>query len=579
MKKFFSIFSLIKNQKKWFFISLVSTIITTLLYTTIFLMMKVFVDIAVEGRTADYIVYLYASAAAILSVSFFEFLRTFSSGKYAENSVRNLRNTLTKKVIHTSFSDLTKFHSGDLVSRVTNDVSQLRQFLSNHFTNLIFVPVMAIIALSYMFSVDYRLTLFTLSMIPIFAFLSSIISLPMKKISKRFQESLADVNSYAQDTIAGYEITKSFNLENIHKKNYEKMIDKSLKNAVNLTKKKSFLHGISLLFNFSPFILCVFFGGYLVSTNQITIGQLLVFINFLNFITNPLQQIPVLMGETKSTIAAVERMKEIFELKEDSFSDNVHLNKKGNVFEIENLNFSYEENTVLENINLKIKKGEKIALVGPSGGGKSTLIKILCGFYKPTNGKIKFFDNDYSDIGINAIRKNISLVTQDTYLYPVSIKENILNGNLESSEKEFLKALQSANLEEFINSLPSKIDTNVGELGSRLSGGQKQRISIARAVIKNAEVMLFDEPTSALDNESEELVQQAIEKSSEGKTSITVAHRLSTIKNVDRILVINKKIVEEGSHEDLMDKKGVYYNLYNKSLKENFIEESEEVLA
>jgi ABC-type multidrug transport system fused ATPase/permease subunit len=578
MKKFFSIFSLIKNQKKWFFISLVSTIITTLLYTTIFLMMKVFVDIAVEGRTDDYIVYLYASAVAILSVSFFEFLRTFSSGKYAENSVKKLRNTLTKKVIHTSFSDLTKFHSGDLVSRVTNDVSQLRQFLSNHFTNLIFVPVMAIIALSYMFSVDYRLTLFTLSMVPIFAFLSSIISSPMKKVSKKFQESLADVNSYAQDTIAGYEITKSFNLENIHKKNYEKMIDKSLKNAVSLTKKKSFLHGVSLLFNFSPFILCVFFGGYLVSTNQITIGQLLVFINFLNFITNPLQQIPVLMGETKSTIAAVERMKEIFELKEDSFSDNIHLNKRGNVFEIENLNFSYEENTVLEDINLKIKKGEKIALVGPSGGGKSTLIKILCGFYKPTNGKINFFDNDYSDLGINEIRKNISLVTQDTYLYPVSIKENILNGNLNSSEKDCLKALQIANLETFVNSLPSKIDTNVGELGSRLSGGQKQRISIARAVIKNAEVMLFDEPTSALDNESEELVQQAIEKSSERKTSITVAHRLSTIKNVDRILVINKKIVEEGTHEDLMDKKGIYYNLYNKSLKENLIEESEEVL-
>lgn len=561
----FKFFDLVKGQKIWLGLGVFGAFSTAISLVVTFSFWRVLLDSAVERNFDDFYSIIPISIIMIFVIVFTEMLATYCLGKYSELSTKKLRNKIVEKINKLPISYLDKQHSGDILSKMTNDVNQIREYFFSHFANWVFIPLMAIIALSYMLWTSWSLTLFTVVLIPVFGIITSKVSDKMKKYSKNVHDKLGEANSIIQDSINGFEVNKAFNLENIHEKEHNEIVDITIENGKKIANKKGVLNSLIIVFNLMPFLMCVLYGGYLVSNGFITVGQMLIFVQLLNFLTNPMQELPVLLGETKSTSASLDRINDLLNLDEEKESGKVFNINEQIAIEFENIDFSYDETKVLNNMSFKIKKGEKIALVGPSGGGKSTILRLIAGYYEKQKGVLKYFGHKKEDWNLKTLRENMSIVTQDTYLYPLSIKENIKYGKLNANENEIIQASIAANAHEFIQKLPEGYNTKVGEYGNRLSGGQKQRIAIARAFIKNAEILLFDEPTSALDTEAEKLVQRALERISEGKTTITVAHRLSTIKNADRILVIDKgKVVEEGSHEFLLKSRKTYFNLYKK---------------
>jgi ABC-type multidrug transport system fused ATPase/permease subunit len=303
-------------------------------------------------------------------------------------------------------------------------------------------------------------------------------------------------------------------------------------------------------------------------TGTLTFGEIFAFINLLNFVVNPMGSIPRLVASISESVGASQRIFDVLdhELERSSGTITQPTDLAGIVISFKDLSFAYQEGTpVLERISFDVKTGEQIAIVGPSGSGKSTLLKLLLGFYPVQNNRIFLLGEDLNNWQLEAARQQMAFVAQDTYLFPVDAKENIACGWLGAKQKEIEQAATAANIHNFIQTLPEGYQTPVGERGTRLSGGQKQRLSLARAILKDAPVLLLDEPTSALDSESEALVQEALDRFMAQRTSIVIAHRLSTIKNADRVLVLDEGcIIQQGTHDELLAEGGLYQELYQK---------------
>jgi len=458
-------------------------------------------------------------------------------------------------------------HSGDIISRLTNDVNLVRDFLANSFTRLFTIPLMAFFALAYMLWVSWSLTLLSILLIPVMGLISGRISAAMAKNSSELQQQLGKVNEAARDSLSGILVTKTFNLENRQAASFAAKVKASVASSLELAKGRSILGGLASIFNISPFIICLFYGGILIGRGQISAGQLIAFVNLLNYLANPMQQIPRLLGELQINRAAVRRIGELLETTSERTGGQSFAPGDNTLLELRDVSFGYGEKELLRGLSFEIHRGEQIALVGPSGGGKSSILKLIAGFYLPRQGEIRMYGHSLAEWNLNALRENMAMVTQDTYLYPGTIAENIGWGKPGSPMDEVIQAAKLANAHDFITALPQGYQSQVGELGTRLSGGQRQRIAIARAILNDADLLLLDEPTSALDTESELLVQQALDTFMSGKTSIIVAHRLSTIKNAHRVLVIDQgRVLESGSHHELLAQKGTYYNLYHTQL-------------
>jgi ABC-type multidrug transport system fused ATPase/permease subunit len=427
--------------------------------------------------------------------------------------------------------------------------------------------------LIYILTISWTLTLVSLILTPLIFIILSRVTSPIEKRSNALQEELGKLNGVAQDNINGVTVSRSFNLDRILEKRYAIANMNVVQKGLSIARVRSGVDVLSILVGFLPFIITMGYGGYLTITGVITFGSLFAFVNLLNYVVNPLSSLPTLVARISEGLGAYRRIDEMLDLPLERTDGRAVQATTGQaeIIRLDNVSFAYPgSQMILERISFSIKPGEKIAIVGPSGSGKSTLLKLLLGFFKVENGRIVFFGEEMNQWKLSAARELMAFVAQDTFLFPVSIAENITLGRIADSQavpdqETIIKAAKAANIHDFIASLPDGYQTQVGERGARLSGGQRQRISLARAIYKNAPILLLDEPTSSLDSESESLVQEALDRLMAQSTSIVVAHRLSTIRNADRVFVLDAgKIVQEGSHGELYEQGGLYRELYDR---------------
>jgi ABC-type multidrug transport system fused ATPase/permease subunit len=471
---------------------------------------------------------------------------------------------------------------GEIIAKLSADAESLQSFLESSLADIFYVPVMLLCFSIYMCFLNTKLFLICFISLPILLPLSIITMKPIKACSKEYMRLIGKTNNNIQDVVDGIKIVKAYNLEaellNKYKKDLSIAVDISLRND----KRQYAVEPISYLIMNLPIVICLVYGGKLAINGEITLGAMAAFLSLLKLLIDPLFRGYLLYINSKSALASAERVFSILytPIEQENNKDFEKCEYKSkNIYSLRNVDFSYEKDQALfKNFSLDIPQNKTTAFVGGSGSGKSTLLKLLCGFYPIQNGQILFGNNDITNLQIDEFRDKIAYVSQEAHLFPITIAENIaLARDSYITREEIEIAAKLANAHDFIMKFPKGYDSMVGERGSMLSGGQVQRISIARAILKNAPVILLDEATSALDTESEKLVQDALNNLGNNKTKIIVAHRLSTIENADEILVMDQgKVVERGNHSNLLKRKGAYYNLYHKILLCKEIKESYE---
>lgn len=489
---------------------------------------------------------------------------------------RDMRSDVFTHLQTLPFSYYDKNKTGHIMSRIVNDLRDITE-LAHHGPEDLFISlVMLIGSFLILLTIEWRLTLILFAFIPI---MLGYVIVKRKKMSESFKKvrmKIADINSQLENSISGARVAKSFTneeyeIEKFNQGNYA--FSNARREAYKVMAEFTSVMGIMTnVLN----LLVISVGGYFVYLDILNFGDLFSFTLYVNFFMEPLKRLTQFTEQFQDGMTGFKRFLEIMEIKPNIIDrkDAIELKDPKGKIEFKNVSFSYsdDEDTVLRNVNIRIESGKTVALVGPSGAGKTTLCHLVPRFYETQNGDIFIDDINIKDIKLKSLRSNIGLVQQDVFLFTGTIKENILYGNPKASEDEIIKAAKSASIHEFIESLPQGYDTDIGEKGVRLSGGQKQRISIARLFLKNPPILILDEATSALDNETEILIQGSLEKLAEERTSLIIAHRLSTIKNADEIIVLTREGIEEqGSHEDLIKKKGLYEKLY-KSQFTNLVE-------
>ena len=485
---------------------------------------------------------------------------------YLKNGVlTDLRKNMYKHIIELPISFYSKRKKGDIMARVLGDINEMQNSFFILLELIIREPLTIIFSLIVMFSISWQLSVFVLLFIPISGFLISSIGKRLKRQSLRAQQESGLLISTVEETLTGLKIVKSYNAEITFKKRFTDSADRILKLVNKIGLKNNLAGPLSEVLGIITIAILLWYGGKLVLIENTIEGT--TFIGFMALaygILTPAKAISKASYRVKNGIAAADRVFEVL-YHEDTMPDHenaLKLSGFNDKIQLKNVSFKYENEYVLKDFSMTVKKGQSVALVGQSGSGKSTIANLLTRFYDVNEGTISIDGNDIKNTTKTSLRSQIGLVTQDSILFNNSIKNNLKIGKNSATDKEIIEALKVANAWEFVKELPEGIETNIGDAGNSLSGGQKQRLSIARAVLKNAPIMILDEATSALDTESERLVQDALENMMKNRTSVVIAHRLSTIQNADHIIVMKQgKIVEQGKHQELLDKKGVYYSL------------------
>lgn len=471
-----------------------------------------------------------------------------------------------------SFTYFDNNKTGHIMSTIVNDLRDITE-LAHHGPEDLFISlVMLIGSFTILVRIEWRLTFIIFSFIPIMIWFGISKRGKMSRAFKEVRVKIADVNAQLENSISGIRVVKSFTNE---EHEMEKFNDgnTSFKVARQQSYKvmAEFMSGIYLMSNVLNLV-ALSLGGVFVHKGYINYGDLVAYLLFVNFFLQPIRRLTEFAQQYEEGMAGFSRFVDVMSIEPDIIDSEgaIELEDVNGEIEFNNVSFSYKngKETILSNVDLDIDSGKTVALVGPSGAGKTTLCHLIPRFYEIDAGEILIDDNDIKDIKLESLRKNIGLVQQDVFLFTGTVRDNILYGNAYATDEEIIEAAKKASIHNFILSLPDGYDTYIGEKGVMLSGGQKQRISIARVFLKNPPILILDEATSALDNKTEIAIQNSLEELSEGRTTLVIAHRLSTIKNADEIIVLtNEGIEEKGGHEELIGKDGIYAKLYKSQFK------------
>jgi len=482
-----------------------------------------------------------------------------------ENVIKDLRNDLYNRIQDLPIAFFHKEKTGVLMSRITNDVNIIKSMVSTAVTGSL-KDGFTIVGLTFViFYRDWKMALIAFVVLPVAFFPVVEFGRRVRRISTGWQEAMADLNSFLHETFAGNKIVKAFGMESYEKKRFfnktldlfklemKAVIARSLSSPI-----MEFLGGLGIAF-------IIWYGGYKVITGSSTAGTFFSFMAAVLMLYDPVKKLSGLNNAVQQGLAAADRIFDIIEMESDikERKDPITIKRGPHRVTFEDVFFKYDNVMVLKDINLDVQAGEVLALVGMSGGGKTSLVNLIPRFYDVTQGAIRIGGVDIRDVSLSSLRDQMAIVTQEPILFNDSVRNNIAYGKRDATEKEIIKAAEAAYAYDFIQNFPNKFDTNIGELGGRLSGGEKQRICIARALLKDAPILILDEATSSLDAEAEMLVQKALENLMKGRTTFVIAHRLSTIDYADRIVVIvNGRVEEEGKQEELISMQGEFFKLY-----------------
>lgn len=465
---------------------------------------------------------------------------------------------------------------GNIISRFTNDVNIIQASISATFSNLIKEPLTLVVFLAIAVSISWRLSLFAFIIVPIASLIIAWIGTKLKKQTVILQSKIADITSILQETISGVKIVKAFGMEQFENNRFMNETKSYLKLVLKIVRTRNLSSPITEILSVIIGVVIIYYGGVLVLVDKtLNASEFLGFLFAIFQMMPPIKELGSVNNRIQEASAAADRVFEIIDIEPEikNKPNALELNSFKDEIVFKNISFKYEDSDVivLDNLNFSVKRGEIVALVGPSGGGKSTLADLIPRFYDPTDGQIIIDGNNIKDVTIESLRAKMGIVTQETFLFNTNIAENIAYGLTDYPMEKIIEAAKTANAHNFISEMPLGYKTMIGERGVKLSGGQRQRLTIARALLKNPEIMIFDEATSALDNESEILVQEAIERLMLNRTTIVIAHRLSTIRNATNILVLNKgRIIQQGTHDKLIgDERGLYKKLYEMQFRDN----------
>lgn len=512
---------------------------------------------------------LFLLCLYILS-ALFSYIQGFIMNNITWKFTYKLRKQISEKIHKLPMNYFDKKQHGEVLSIITNDIDTLSMSLNQSATQVITSLITLIGILAMMFSINVTMTIISILILPISVILIGLITEKSQKHFKRQQDYLGHVNGEIEEMFSGHNVVKAFNAE-------EKMIENFEKDNEELYKagwKSQFLSGLMHpIMNFVSnlgYVMIAIIGGYMAMNGKITVGNIQSFIQYNKQFTQPISQFAQIANMLQSMVAAAERIFDFLEEKEETFGkESLKLdNVKGSV-EFKNVKFGYNEELVIKGFNAKVKAGQKVAIVGPTGAGKTTMIKLLMRFYNVNSGEILIDGHNINNFHRSELRKVFGMVLQDTWLFNGSIMENLRYGKLDATDDEVISAAKTANVHHYIQTLPEGYNMKLNEETSNISGGQKQLLTIARAILADPKVLILDEATSSVDTRTEILIQEAMDRLMKGRTSFIIAHRLSTIKNADMILVMNEgDIIEQGKHEELLKKNGFYAKLYNSQFED-----------
>jgi ABC-type multidrug transport system fused ATPase/permease subunit len=500
----------------------------------------------------------------------FSFMRIYLLTEVGERSLADMRKDLYGKLISQPMSFFSEQRVGELSSRISNDLSQIQDAISFTLAEFLRGIFTLVIGLSFIFWISTELALVMLSVVPMVAIVAVVFGMRIRKMARKAQDQLADSGNIVQETFSGISVVKAFTAESNEMKRYTKSIFSVVDTAIGNARYRGAFVSFMIFSVFGAISFVMWYGAKMIQTSELSTGELTMFVIFSAFVGGTFAGFADMFSNLQKTLGATQRVRELLRTEgepvilDDRIIKPAHI-IKGEV-EFKDVKFSYpsrKDIQVLKGINLKVKEGEQIALVGPSGAGKSTIASLLLKFYDQESGSILFDGKNSNDFQLTELRSQMAFVPQDVLLFGGSIKENIAYGNQDATDEQIEEAAEKANAQEFIQKFPEGYETIVGERGVKLSGGQRQRIAIARAILKNPAILILDEATSSLDSESELLVQEALERLMKGRTSFVIAHRLSTVRNANQIVVIDKGIVQEtGTHDALIQSEtGLYKRL------------------
>lgn len=560
-----------KHYWRWIMVIMLSGLGCSIANVYIVDLLKRVIDLSIT-KESDFSLWILIAQAvvAILVGMLSNYFVVRTTGAFGAAILRDLRHDMVNHIMKVAPNDMEKQNFGEIMERLSSDITVVAGYMETYFKDCLYVPIVVIVFTVYLIVMNPLLAVLCLGPLFIMVPISIKLLKPVKRAQTEYVKKLGLTNNHIQEVFDGVDVIKSYNLQ----KKMQKKYYNALKETLDISNKNDLwqynIEPLSALIREAPTAIALCAGGYLALKGELTIGILVAFISGINRINEPLVYAYQLVVRTQMAMISANRVLEIMDIPIECNKENMQELHKASekVFEFKNVCFSYTNSEngklVLKQFNLSVQEGRKIALVGKSGCGKSTIIKLMCRQNEVDSGEICFYGNLFLNIAPNKVREQLSLIAQEPVIFPMSVLDNIRIGRPDADREEIIDAAQKAGCHDFIMEMPEGYDTLLEERGSNLSGGQRQRIAIARAILKDASIILLDEPTSALDEETEKYVNQTLLAISENKTLITVAHRLNTIVDYDEIVVLEEgKIVESGTHTTLMEKKGNYWKMYN----------------